>query len=98
MWSPLGESVLNQTGRWQPEPLARGTFGILSTSLITLSLCLWTALHLNVPGEGLAKHHKWHRVLWLVLGLLAPEVVRSTRCSLSHRLGTRRSSIGHGDL
>jgi len=75
MWSPLGESTLNQTARWQPEPLSRGTFSILSSSLITLSLCLWTAVHLNIPGEGMGSHQKWYKVLWLILGLMAPEVV-----------------------
>jgi len=36
--------------RWEPEPTRRGTFGILSTSIITLGLCIWTAVHLNLPA------------------------------------------------
>ncbi|KAH8682576.1 hypothetical protein BX600DRAFT_448867 [Xylariales sp. PMI_506] len=77
MWSPLGgaNALSNHTARWQPEPSSRGTFNILSTCLLTLSLCIWTALHLNIPGQGKANHQKWRKAKWLAIGLLAPEVV-----------------------
>ncbi|RSL75214.1 hypothetical protein CEP51_011075 [Fusarium floridanum] len=42
-------SASHRTATWEPEPTQRGTFSILSTCLITLSLCVWTAVHLNIP-------------------------------------------------
>lgn len=75
MWSPLGYDPVNQTARWQPEPATRGTFNIISTSLTTLILCVWTALHLNIPDHQKISHQKWNKAGWLVLGLLMPEFV-----------------------
>ena len=34
---------------WQPEPGNRGTYGLLSSCVITMVLCVWTAVHLNIP-------------------------------------------------
>ncbi|RMJ04895.1 hypothetical protein CDV36_014430 [Fusarium kuroshium] len=44
-------SASHRTATWEPEPTQRGTFSILSTCLITLSLCVWTAVHLNIPSR-----------------------------------------------
>ena len=54
MFSILGVGAANSTARWRPEPDVRGTFSILSSCLITLGLCAWSALHLNVPESGKA--------------------------------------------
>lgn len=74
--------------RWRPELTSRGTFSILSSCLITLGLCIWTAVHLNIPDhDSTPKHSQWdprswvsqqqrRRLGWLVLGMLAPEMVR----------------------
>ncbi|KAF1962972.1 hypothetical protein CC80DRAFT_398555 [Byssothecium circinans] len=70
----------NQTTGWHPEPTFRGTFSILSTCLITMALCIWTAVHLNIPEPGQSgffTRQLQRRLLWLVMGLLAPEIVRS---------------------
>ncbi|KAK0750470.1 hypothetical protein B0T18DRAFT_408963 [Schizothecium vesticola] len=45
-------SSVNQTSPWQPQPTFRGTFGILSTCLVTLGLCVWSAIHLNMPARN----------------------------------------------
>ncbi|KAF8856757.1 hypothetical protein BDZ45DRAFT_593776 [Acephala macrosclerotiorum] len=39
----------NNTLVWRPESRTRGSFNILSTCLITLVSCVWTAVHLNLP-------------------------------------------------
>jgi hypothetical protein len=74
----------NATTSWVPEPKTRGTWGILSSCILTLSLCVWTAVHLNVPEYRKERLEPWqfwknpqlHRKgLWLLLGLLAPEIV-----------------------
>lgn len=66
---------------WVSEPDRRGTFGILSACVATTLLCVWTALHLNVPLPSETRWHWygsirfWRKTLWLVLGLLAPDLV-----------------------
>ncbi|KAF2142451.1 uncharacterized protein K452DRAFT_270118 [Aplosporella prunicola CBS 121167] len=68
-------SQANGTTSWQPEPTTRGTFSILSTCLVTLSLCVWTAVHLNIPAYGQVDRQKWRKLRWLTFTLFAPELV-----------------------
>ena len=75
MLNAFGGTGTNQTTGWKPEPNTRGTWTILSTSIITISLCAWTALHLNVPEHKKAGQHRWRKAKWLLLGLVAPETV-----------------------
>ena len=71
----FGNTTTAAPVRWQAEPISRGTWSVLSSSLFTLGLCLWTALHLNIPQHGKTAGQFWRKVGWLVLGLVAPEVV-----------------------
>ena len=76
MWSALGHEPLSEHAAWHPEPSVRGTWSILSTCIITLGLCIWTAVHLNIPEHGTTQWTKfWRKVFWLFMGLLAPEIV-----------------------
>lgn len=77
MTSFFGAVPANNTSEWHPEPTYRGTFGILSTCLITMVLCVWTAVHLNIPEHGQAgivTRQTCRKILWLCIGLLAPEL------------------------
>ena len=60
---------------WVREPSGRGTWSILWSSLATISLCTWSALHLSVPKY----HERWKLVLrrckYFSIALLAPEVI-----------------------
>lgn len=61
---------------WVPQPNGRGTFDILWDSLVTIFLCTWTSLHLNVP----ATHEKyWQRCVrkfrWMMQAIMAPEFI-----------------------
>lgn len=67
---------------WKPEPLARGTFSILSPSLLTEILCVWTAVHFTIPEHGKVKEQTWQKLGWMIIALLAPEYVR--RIVLAH--------------
>jgi len=40
-----------------------------------MSLCIWTSLHLNVPEHRKEHLQKYRKAGWMVLGLLAPELV-----------------------
>ena len=79
MFNAFGNSTQALPASWRDEPLTRGTWNILSTCLITLALCLWTALHLNIPRhrEGVWRS-KMRKARWLLLGLLAPEMIAYT--------------------
>ena len=65
---------------WVPNPTTRGTSNILQSCLITTSLCVWTALHLNLkehddPTFLRISYQTWRKAGWLMIGLLAPEMV-----------------------
>lgn len=62
---------------WVREPEFRGTFSILQTCILTLTACVYTALHLNVPNK---KHSGWvgtvaHKARWVLLALVGPEAI-----------------------
>ena len=77
-------SVANFTTiNYQSEPKTRGTIGLLLSCTVTLVLCVWTALHLNIePLEfSRSKHAGASRlvgkVIWGLTALVAPELVLS---------------------
>jgi hypothetical protein len=59
-----------------PGPSGRGTVSLVTNCVVTLSLCVWTAVHLNVfpPGTTLRKR-VLYQLGWAMLGMFAPEVV-----------------------
>jgi hypothetical protein len=60
---------------WVASPTTRGTWDVLWGCVITLSICIYTALHLNVPPHGEGKVYRFLRkAKWVVCGLFAPEV------------------------
>ncbi|KAK0736188.1 hypothetical protein B0T21DRAFT_366457 [Apiosordaria backusii] len=66
----------NATTSWVLEPDGRGTFGILRSCIITLALCVYTAIHLNIPGVQDTKRTRWLRkAKWVTIAMFAPEVV-----------------------
>lgn len=60
---------------WQDGPNTRRTWDIISSCVITLCLCLWTALHLNIPELHGTIIQRWRKLGWLFTGLLAPEMI-----------------------
>ncbi|KAF2464834.1 uncharacterized protein BDR25DRAFT_295994 [Lindgomyces ingoldianus] len=78
MYLPFNLNDTLATG-WVPEPHTRGTWSILSSCLVTISLCVWAAVHLNVPRYGESRWRPWfRRFYWLLIGLFAPEIVAYT--------------------
>ncbi|THV64358.1 hypothetical protein D6D28_09968 [Aureobasidium pullulans] len=75
MFAPFGNQTANQTATWHPEPRGRGTFGLLSSCITTLVLCVYTTIHLNIPEHGKERQQYFRKIGWVVLGLLAPEIV-----------------------
>jgi hypothetical protein len=70
--------TVNDAVTWQPDLTTRGTFGILSSCLVTISLCIWTAVHLNVPEYNGDFRQLLRKGVWLMISLLAPEMVLFT--------------------
>ncbi|KAF6836401.1 hypothetical protein CPLU01_03685 [Colletotrichum plurivorum] len=64
---------------WAPEPDGRGTFGLLCSCVLTLTICVWTALHLNVPAaRSTVRSRVIERIKWVLYGIFAPEIVVAT--------------------
>lgn len=67
-------TVLKLINRCRHEPNMRGTFRLLLSCLLTLSLCIHTALHLNIRNTSklgvIVKKLKW-----VLVGMFAPEYV-----------------------
>lgn len=61
---------------WVSDPNGRGTSSLVLSCLLTLSLCVWSALHLNIPAKGESRRQYWlRRVKWSICGVLIPEIV-----------------------
>ncbi|KAI4263851.1 MAG: hypothetical protein L6R42_001013 [Xanthoria sp. 1 TBL-2021] len=61
---------------WVSQPDGRGTFDILWSCLITIFLCTWVSLHLNVPASHEQYRHLFFRKMrWMVQAIMAPEFV-----------------------
>ena len=60
---------------WKSVPKTRGTLDILLTCIITILLCVWTAIHLNVPPPRSFWRPIFRKLGWLILALLAPEMI-----------------------
>ncbi|KAM6486902.1 hypothetical protein HDV62DRAFT_233634 [Trichoderma sp. SZMC 28011] len=59
-----------------PNPDGRGTLSLLFSCLLTLSLCVWSAIHLDLPPHGETDIQYTYRYLkWSVLGIFGPELV-----------------------
>lgn len=65
-----------KTVGYVPDPKGRGTLSLVLSCLLTLLLCVWQALHLNVPAH---RQTPWQRCLqnlrWIITGIYAPEFV-----------------------
>lgn len=66
---------------WVPDPDNRGTWSLLYSCVFTLVLCVWTAIHLNVPSYHESHRSQWLRKLkWVLLAIIAPELGVYTAC------------------
>ncbi|KAG8425381.1 hypothetical protein J3458_002086 [Metarhizium acridum] len=58
------------------DPSGRGTASLVLSCLLTLVLCVWSALHLNVPEKNrTAINALWTNLRWIVAGIYSPELV-----------------------
>ena len=58
------------------DPNGRGTSSLVISCLLTLILCVWSALHLNVPSQGETRIYRLFVIMrWIIVGIYAPELV-----------------------
>ena len=58
------------------DPNGRGTVSLVISCLLTLILCVWSALHLNVPHQAeTTLQCLLVNVRWIITGVYAPELV-----------------------
>ena len=76
--SAASTSTVETTG-WTSAPNFRGTWEILVDCVLTLTICVWSALHLNVPtADSTLTQRNLRRTRWILFGIFAPELVVST--------------------
>ena len=76
----MGNTTDERVHGWTSEPSGRGSWGILSTCVLTLALCVWTALHPNVSKRRESKFRDFvqpfeTKFVWVLAGIFAPEAV-----------------------
>lgn len=58
------------------DPEGRGTPSLVISCLVTLVLCVWSAVHLNVPRRDQTRLEAIFLILrWVIAGIYAPELV-----------------------
>lgn len=72
--APAG--VHNHYVGYVQDPNGRGTSSLVISCLLTLLLCVWSALHLNVPHQYQTRAETvLANVRWIIVGIYAPELV-----------------------
>ncbi|KAK3375716.1 hypothetical protein B0T24DRAFT_205852 [Lasiosphaeria ovina] len=61
---------------WVPGYAYRGTLNILWSCLITLTACVYTVIHLNVPSADESRRRQLlNKVVWAIWAVVCPEMV-----------------------
>ncbi|KAN0076549.1 hypothetical protein V8E54_006691 [Elaphomyces granulatus] len=75
----MNRTIPNESGRvhgWISEPSGRGTASLLHNCLLTIFLCVWSALHINIPERNKSRMENFFSKVGLaVLAIIAPEYV-----------------------
>ncbi|KAH6662683.1 hypothetical protein B0J14DRAFT_553715 [Halenospora varia] len=61
---------------WVSDPAGQGMFLLIFSCLLTLGLCVWSAMHLNIPLYDKRPAQTWMRNFkWGLIGVVAPELI-----------------------
>lgn len=63
---------------WKSEPMFRGTFNILSTCIGTLTICVWSAVHIDILTRRSSLTSFLKKFGWMIVGIFAPEALLLT--------------------
>ena len=81
---------------WVDEPNGRGTWGLIQNCLVTLFLCIYTAIHLNISPHQTRKKSWLRRIGASLLASAIPEfmfVYALSQWSLAKQLQWRLNHI-----
>lgn len=77
--TPIAIATSNATTAtigWVSDPTGRGTISLVFSCLLTLGLCVWSAMHLNIPPHEESSAQTLMRNLkWGLVGVFGPELV-----------------------
>ncbi|KAK0733104.1 hypothetical protein B0T26DRAFT_631727 [Lasiosphaeria miniovina] len=74
---------------WVPGYAYRGTLNILWSCVITLTACVYTVIHLNVPSADESRRRQlMNKVVWAMWAVVCPEMVVYTALSQFRRAKT----------
>ena len=77
---------------WTPQPDGRGTLDIIWSCVITICLCSWSILCMNLPGPNESRIQiLWRKLSLTLLGVLCPEII--FELALGQWLSARQSVI-----
>lgn len=72
-------NTTRETVGWVHGPNYRSTSDIVFSCVLTMTLCVWSALHLNIPAAKQSSAREWIRNTgWVCLGIFGPELVMFT--------------------
>lgn len=57
------------------EPKGRGTVRLFLSCVITLVICIWTAVHPNIIRNPTLTRLLWNKAIYVILGLFSPELI-----------------------
>ncbi|KAI9819457.1 MAG: hypothetical protein M1827_006905 [Pycnora praestabilis] len=61
---------------WVDQPNGRGTIDIMWSCIVTIFLCSWSVLCMNIPAAGQSRWHiLMNKLLWMLFAIFFPEVV-----------------------
>lgn len=72
----MNATSTNGTVGWVSKPNSRGTIDIIWSSLLTIFLCTWTAVCLNIPNPKDSQFQIFRRrAKWMFWAIVSPELV-----------------------
>jgi len=67
---------INPSFHWAEAPKVRGSLQIFNLCFSTLFICIWNALHLDIPLKRQSSLRRFFfTILWMFIALLTPEIL-----------------------
>ena len=81
---PLAKFGSDDVVPWVPETDYRTTWDIVVTCLSTLTICAWSAVHLDIPTTKSKGRKLLARICWTVVRILCPVIMLNHAVSQLH--------------
>lgn len=69
----LNKEIPSPPDAWVSEPDGRGTWGVIQTCFVTLFLCIYTTIHLNIRPHQTEKESWLRRMAASLIASIGPE-------------------------